>query len=67
MDKNGPLTISVVEAGRLLGIGRSAAYAAARCGQIPTLKIGGLIRVPARALERMLDAADGTRDPQATS
>jgi excisionase family DNA binding protein len=52
-----PLTISVPEAGRRLGIGRSSAYTAAAVGQIPTIRIGGLIRVPVRALEQMLESA----------
>jgi excisionase family DNA binding protein len=47
-------TISVPEAGRWLGIGRNAAYDAARRGDIPTIRIGKLIRVPVVALERML-------------
>jgi excisionase family DNA binding protein len=52
------LAISVPEAGRRLGIGRSAAYAAAANGQLPVIRIGGLLRVPMAALERMLDAAN---------
>jgi excisionase family DNA binding protein len=52
-----PLVISVPEAGRRLGIGRSAAYQAAARGELPCIRIGGLLRVPVRALERKLDAA----------
>jgi excisionase family DNA binding protein len=53
-----PLTISVVEAGRLLGIkSKDAAYAAAHAGEIPIIRLGRLLRVPVRALERMLDQA----------
>jgi excisionase family DNA binding protein len=51
------LAISVAEAGRRLGIGRSAAYAAAANGQLPVIRIGGLLRVPLAALERSLEAA----------
>jgi excisionase family DNA binding protein len=51
---NEPRTISVPEAGRWLGIGRNAAYDAARRGEIPTIRIGRLLRVPVVALERML-------------
>ena len=47
-------TLSVPEAAKALGIGRSAAYEAARTGQIPTVKIGKRILVPVAALERML-------------
>ena len=52
------LTISVPEAARKLGIkSRGTAYEAARRGDIPTIKIGRLLRVPVRALEKMLDRA----------
>jgi Helix-turn-helix domain len=60
MTKEAPLTISVPEAGeRYFGLCRNAAYEAARRGEIPTVKIGRLLRVPIRALERMLDRASG--------
>jgi excisionase family DNA binding protein len=48
------LTLSVPEAGQALGIGRAAAYDAARVGQIPTVKIGKRLLVPVAALERLL-------------
>lgn len=48
------LAISVPEAGRLLGLGRNGAYAAAARGDIPTIRIGNLLRVPRVALERLL-------------
>jgi excisionase family DNA binding protein len=50
-------TVTVPEAGRLLGIGRNAAYEAARRGEIPTIKIGKLLRVPLVALQRKLEDA----------
>ena len=53
-----PLTMSVPEAGaKYFGLCRNAAYDAAHRGEIPTIKIGRLLRVPVRALERMLDRA----------
>jgi Helix-turn-helix domain len=58
MRKQVPLTISVPEAGeRYFGMHRNTAYAAAARGDIPTIKIGRLLRVPVRALEKMLDRA----------
>lgn len=48
-------TISVEEAGRRLGIGRNSAYRAAQRHEIPSLRIGRLLRVPVRALEKMID------------
>jgi hypothetical protein len=47
------LTLSVPEAGRrYFGMGRQASYGAAKRGEIPTVRIGRLIRVPIRALEK---------------
>jgi hypothetical protein len=54
----GPLTISVPEAGwRYFGLSRNGSYLAAARGDIPTIRIGRLLRVPVRAMERVLDAA----------
>jgi excisionase family DNA binding protein len=49
-----PRVKTVTQAGQILGIGRSAAYAAAKRGEIPTVKIGRRIVVPIAALERLL-------------
>jgi hypothetical protein len=50
-------TISVPEAGRrYFGLARGASYEAAKRGDIPTLRVGRMKRVPIRTLERMLDA-----------
>ena len=46
--------LSVPEAGKQLGLSRNAAYEAARRGDIPTIKIGKLLRVPKQALAKML-------------
>jgi Helix-turn-helix domain len=52
------LTMSVPAAGKkYFGLSRNGAYDAAKRGEIPTIKIGRLLRVPVRALERMLDRA----------
>jgi excisionase family DNA binding protein len=48
-------TLTVEEAARVLGIGRSAAYLAARRGDLPAIRIGRRYVVPRAALERMLD------------
>lgn len=52
-----PKTVSVPEAGKWLGIGRNSSYEAARRGDIPTIRIGRLIRVPVAALARKLEEA----------
>jgi hypothetical protein len=48
------LAISVVEAGVALGLSRNGAYAAARRGEIPTLKFGNKLVVPTIHVRRML-------------
>jgi excisionase family DNA binding protein len=50
-----PAMMTVPEAGKYLGISRWAAYQAAAKGELPTIRIGKLLRVPVRALETMLD------------
>ncbi len=51
-----PKTISVPAAGReYFGLSRNGSYEAARRGDIPTIRIGRLLRVPVVALERLLE------------
>jgi len=58
MHEETPLTISVPEAGkRYFGLCRNASYDAAERGEIPTIRIGRLLRVPVRLMERILDQA----------
>jgi len=59
MTTDAPMTLSVPEAGKAyFDLSRNAAYAAAKRGDIPTIKIGKLLRVPVRTLEQRLDAVD---------
>jgi excisionase family DNA binding protein len=53
-------TLSLPEAGRLLGLGRNASYEAAARGEIPILKFGKRLRVPVLKLEELLRSA-GTK------
>jgi excisionase family DNA binding protein len=50
-----PPTITVERAAVLLGVSRSAAYRAAKSGQLKTLRIGRKLLVPTAALLRMLE------------
>jgi len=51
-----PLTVSIEEAGRMLGYSRDTAYAAARSGVLPTILIGKRKRrVPSHRLLELLD------------
>ena len=54
-------TMSVPEAGKIYyALGRGASYAAAANGQIPTIRISKLLRVPIVAMERRLERAGET-------
>jgi hypothetical protein len=53
-----PKTLTVPHAGRVyFSLSRNASYEAARRGDIPTIRIGRLLRVPVVALERKLEGA----------
>ena len=53
-----PKTLTVPEAGRrYFDLGRNASYEAARRGEIPTIRIGRLLRVPVVQMERKLESA----------
>jgi hypothetical protein len=51
-------TVDVPTAGRLyFGLSQNGSYIAAQRGDIPTIRIGGRLRVPIAALDRMLEEA----------
>lgn len=51
------LVFEVPEAGALLGLSRNASYEAAKRGDLPTIRIGKLIKVPKLAFQQMLERA----------
>lgn len=51
-------TVSVEQAGEVLGLSRRSAYRAASAGQIPTIRVGRRLLVPRLALLRLLGAVD---------
>lgn len=56
-DEKAPLTVDVPTAGRrYLGLSRGASYAAAERGEIPTIRVGRLLRVPVKAMEELLNS-----------
>jgi excisionase family DNA binding protein len=57
----GRSTFSVQEAGEILRISRWAAYAAAKSGELPTVRIGGRKLVPRAGLERLLGVEQAQR------
>jgi len=54
----GPHGMSVIEAGRLIGLSRNSSYEAAKAGIIPTIKVGALMIVPKAVWLRQLGIAD---------
>ncbi|MDP8928460.1 MAG: helix-turn-helix domain-containing protein [Actinomycetota bacterium] len=55
-----PLTLTVEEAGELLGISRQSAYRAAAAGELPALRVGRRLIVPTARLLEMLGVAAAT-------
>ncbi|NUU39628.1 helix-turn-helix domain-containing protein [Tardiphaga robiniae] len=51
------LVYEVPEAGALLGLNKNASYKAARRGDIPTIRIGKLLKVPKVAFHAMINGA----------
>lgn len=54
---SGKATITIEQTARLLGLGRTAAYHAARRGELPTRRLGRRLLVPVPALLEWLGAA----------
>ena len=56
---DGPIerqTLTVEQAGLILGIGRNTAYTLARNGELPTIRLGKKWLVPKAAIEKLLGA-----------
>jgi Helix-turn-helix domain len=53
--------VDLLTAGRVLGIGRTTAYALARSGEFPcpVVRVGGAYKVPTSGLLRLLGLSDG--------
>lgn len=47
-------TRTVDEAAQILGISRASAYACAKSGDLPTIRMGNRLLVPETALEKLL-------------
>lgn len=53
-------TLTMSEAAEILGLGRTAAYEAARRQEIPVLRIGGRMVVPVPLLKALLGYSTGS-------
>ena len=56
------LTLSVEEAGKLLGVSRQVAYQLIHRADIPTLRIGRRVLVPKKQLEAWMDRMTNTME-----
>jgi excisionase family DNA binding protein len=54
------MTYTIDEAAKIIGLSRTNAYAAARRGEFPTIRLGKRFFVPKPALERWLASAGTT-------
>jgi hypothetical protein len=62
MSKGENLTYDVPEAGAMVGLNRNASYAAAKRGDIPTIRFGKLLKVPKPAWHKKLELAGLRKD-----
>jgi hypothetical protein len=62
-DIRGRGTVSVPEAGQVLGLGRDASFRSAKRGEIPTLRLGRKLRVPVPALLTLLGVPQTDSEP----
>jgi excisionase family DNA binding protein len=51
-----PLVVSVAEAARMLGISKTLAYALVAREELPSVRVGGRVKVPRRAVERLTES-----------
>jgi excisionase family DNA binding protein len=56
-----PLTYTVEEAARLLGVSRGVAYTAAKSGELPTIRLCRRLLVPRSQLDAMLGITEDKR------
>ncbi len=59
-------TITIEQAGVMLGVSRALAYQMANNGQLPVIRCGHRLLVPLKAFETMLDVTPATAKPQAS-
>jgi excisionase family DNA binding protein len=52
---NERLLLRIDEVAALIGVSRTTAYALVNKGEIPSVRIGGLLRIPSDALRKMIE------------
>lgn len=56
---NERLLLRIDEVASLIGVSRTTAYALVNKGEIPSVRIGGLLRIPNDALRRLIEERAG--------
>ncbi len=59
MDKQDKLLLKVMEAGEMLGVGRSRMYEMLYTGEIPSIRIGKSYRIPLKSLNQWVEQKQG--------
>ena len=59
-ERNRSLTLTVTEAARQLGISDHLAWRLVRAGELPTVRLGRLVRVPRVQLMKLLEGNNGS-------
>jgi excisionase family DNA binding protein len=57
---NERLLLRIDEVAQLIGVSRTTAYALVNKGEIPSVRIGGLLRIPNEALRKLIDERAST-------
>ena len=57
-------TITVEQAGAMLGVSRALAYQMANNGQLPVIRCGHRLLVPLKAFEAMLEVTTASNQPK---
>lgn len=52
-DPGAPILLRGQEAARLLSVSRSTVYQLIAAGEVPVVRLGGMVRVPRRALDQL--------------
>jgi excisionase family DNA binding protein len=55
MDWTDKLMVKPADAGEILSVGRSKVYELIAAGKLPSVRVGGSVRVPVAALKEWLD------------
>ncbi|MEU7767918.1 excisionase family DNA-binding protein [Nocardia sp. NPDC049190] len=55
-------TLSVIDAGRVLGVGKTTIYEAIRSGEVPSFRVGRRVRVPSAWVRAQLCLDDVPAD-----